>query len=127
LVPLAKTSSIPRHDMPLSKAGINSVSLLSTTVVLGFRGVDAGHGWLIFALPPTELGIHPTEGKGSHELYLMCDDLQTTIKELEGKGVKLAEPVKDAGWGLLTAIEVPGGEILRLYQPKHPTALGLAP
>jgi predicted enzyme related to lactoylglutathione lyase len=57
----------------------------------------------------------------------MCDDLQTTIKELEGKGVKLAEPVKDAGWGLLTAIEVPGGEILRLYQPKHPTALGLAP
>ena len=95
--------------------------------VLGFRGVDAGHGWLIFALPPAELGVHPTDGKGSHELYLMCDDLQTTIKELESKGVKLAEPVKEVGWGLLTAIEVPGGEILRLYQPKHPTALGLAP
>jgi predicted enzyme related to lactoylglutathione lyase len=95
--------------------------------VLGFRGVDAGHGWLIFALLPAELGVHPTDEKGSHELYLMCDDLQTTIPELEGKGVKLAEPVKDAGWGLLTAIEVPGGEILRLYQPKHPTALGLVP
>ena len=92
--------------------------------VLGFRAVDAGRGWLIFALPPAELGIHPTDGKRSHELYLMCDDLQTTIKELESKGVKLAEPVKDAGWGLLTAIEVPGGEVLHLYQPKHPTALG---
>ena len=95
--------------------------------VLGFRAVDAGQGWLILALPPAELGIHPTDEKGSHELYLMCDDLQTMIQELEGKGVKLAEPVKDAGWGLLTAIEVPGGEILRLYQPKHPTALGLVP
>src|ERR1039457_1575958 len=92
--------------------------------VLGFRAVDAGQGWLILALPPAELGIHPTDEKGSHELYLMFDDLQTMIQELEGKGVKLAEPVKDAGWGLLTAIEVPGGEILRLYQPKHPTALG---
>ncbi|HWJ18397.1 MAG TPA: hypothetical protein VNR65_06705, partial [Geobacterales bacterium] len=78
-------------------------------------------------LLPAELGVHPTDEKGSHELYLMCDDLQTTIQELEGKGVKLAESVKDVGWGLLTAINIPGGEVLRLYQPKHPTPLGLAP
>jgi predicted enzyme related to lactoylglutathione lyase len=92
--------------------------------VLGFRAVDAGQGWLIFALPPAELGIHPTDGKGSHELYLMCDDLQTTIKELESKGVKLAEPVKDAGWGLLTAIEVPGGEVLHLVPTEAPNSVG---
>jgi len=94
--------------------------------VLKFPSVDAGHGWLIFSLPPAELGIHPTEGATKnnlhHELYLMCDDLQATIAELQRKGVK-CKPVTEAGFGSVTAIEIPGGE-LGLYQPRHPTALG---
>ena len=92
--------------------------------VLKFPTVDAGHGWLIFALPPAELGIHPTEDEGRYELYLMCDDLETTVRELQGKGVHLARPVHDAGWGLVTALLLPGGGELGLYQPKHPTAIG---
>lgn len=92
--------------------------------VLGFSSVDAGHGWLIFALPPAELGIHPTDEGGSHELYLMCDDIHQTLAELEAKGVEFAEPVNQQSWGLLSAIKIPGGEVLRLYQPRHPTAIG---
>lgn len=91
--------------------------------VLGFPSVDAGHGWLIFTLPPAELGIHPTDEEGSTELYLMCDDVQATRAELERKGVKFARPVTEAGFGLMTAIALPGGGELGLYQPKHPTAL----
>lgn len=91
--------------------------------VLKLPTVDAGHGWLIFALPPAELGIHPTEEKGHHELYLMCDDLEATVQELKDKGVNLARPVHDAGWGLVTALQLPGGGELGLYQPKHPTAI----
>jgi len=92
--------------------------------VLGFRSVDAGHGWLIFALPPAELGIHPTDGDGSHELYLMCDDLDATMAELTAKGVAFARPVTEAGFGRMTAIALPdGGGELGLYEPRHPTAL----
>jgi hypothetical protein len=90
--------------------------------VLNLDSVDAGHGWLIFALPPAELGIHPTAGEPHHEFYLMCDDIHETVKELQAKNVKFAHPAKDVGWGLLTTIEVPGGGQLGLYQPKHPTA-----
>jgi len=94
--------------------------------VLGFKSVDAGHGWLIFAAPPAELAAHPTEHdeKPHHELYLMCDNLSATMKELEGKGVKCG-PVTEARWGSITSIHLPGGGELGLYQPKHPTALGL--
>jgi len=92
--------------------------------VLGFNYVDAGHGWLIFALPPAELGIHPTDGKGSHELYLMCDDLKKTLSELQAKGVEIAEPISEQSWGLLAGIRIPGNEVLRIYQPKHVTAIG---
>jgi len=96
--------------------------------VLKFPSVDAGHGWLIFSLPPAELGIHPTEGTAAEsktqvELYLMCDDIKATIADLKRKGVK-CKPVTEAGFGLVTSIEIPGGE-LGLYQPKHPTALGM--
>lgn len=91
--------------------------------VLGFSAVDAGHGWLIFGLPPAELGIHPAEGVASHELYLMCDDIHATVAELKSKGVTVAAEVKDAGWGLLTSLTIPGGSKLQLYQPKHPTAI----
>ncbi len=93
--------------------------------VLKWPSVNAGHGWLIFALPPAELGIHPTDGNGHHELYLMCEDIQVTVTELQDKGIELTRPITDAGFGLTTAIRIPGGGELGLYEPKHPTALGL--
>jgi catechol 2,3-dioxygenase-like lactoylglutathione lyase family enzyme len=89
---------------------------------LGFASVDAGGGWLIFALPPAELAAHPTNGDPHHELYLMCDDIETTVEELAGKGVELTGPVSDEGFGLVTAIKLPGGGELGLYEPRHPTA-----
>ena len=91
--------------------------------VLGFPSVDAGGGWLIFALPPAELGVHPGEAY-QHELYLMCDDIEATVKELEGKGVRFTKPIEDQRFGRLAALELPGGGELALYQPKHPTAIG---
>jgi catechol 2,3-dioxygenase-like lactoylglutathione lyase family enzyme len=91
--------------------------------VLGFESVDAGHGWLIFAMPPAELGIHPAEGEQFHELYFMCDDVKKTILELEQKGVTCA-PITEAGFGLVTSFEIPGGAKIGLYQPRHPTAIG---
>jgi len=91
--------------------------------VLGFPSVDAGDGWLIFALPPAELGIHPSDGKLEHELYLMCEDCEATIADLKSKGVEFTRPVTDEGYGLFTSIRLPGGGELGLYQPKHPTAI----
>jgi catechol 2,3-dioxygenase-like lactoylglutathione lyase family enzyme len=88
--------------------------------VLGLASVDAGGGWLIFRLPPAEIAAHPAEEPGPHELYLMCEDIHATVAELEGKGVKVLRPVSDEGWGLLTAIEIPGGGELGLYEPRHP-------
>lgn len=93
--------------------------------VLGFASVDAGQGWLIFALPPAELGIHPAEGEVHHRFYLMCDDVAATVADLRRKGVELAHEIRDEGWGLVTALKVPGGGELGLYQPRHPTALRL--
>ena len=92
--------------------------------VLGFASIDAGHGWLIFALPPSELAVHPAEENGRHELYLMCDNLGAAISKLGEKGVQCSE-VQEARWGSLTKIALPGGGEIGLYQPKHPTALGL--
>jgi catechol 2,3-dioxygenase-like lactoylglutathione lyase family enzyme len=89
--------------------------------VLGFPSVDAGGGWLIFALPPAELAAHPTDGAGHHELYLMCDDVQATVEELASMGVELSGPVSDQGFGLMTSIKLPGGGELGLYEPRHPT------
>src|SRR5438067_6908575 len=75
---------------------------------LGMSHVDAGQGWLIFTLPPAELGIHPAEGAaGSHEIYFMCDDIDATVAELEGKGVEFVRPVTDQGWGRVTALRLP--------------------
>jgi predicted enzyme related to lactoylglutathione lyase len=91
--------------------------------VLEFANVDAGGGWLIFALPPAELGIHPHDGEPHHQLYLMCGDIHATMQELKNKGVEFTQPVKDAGWGLLTALRLPDGEEMFLYQPKHPSPL----
>jgi catechol 2,3-dioxygenase-like lactoylglutathione lyase family enzyme len=91
--------------------------------VLGFANVDAGGGWLIFALPPAELAAHPSETGGRHELYLMCDDIEATVAELEAKGVELTRPVSDEGFGLMTAMRVPGGDELGLYEPRHASPL----
>ena len=90
--------------------------------VLGFPSVDAGGGWLIFALPPAELGVHPGEAY-QHELYLMCDDIEATLDQLKAKGAETTAPVTDEGWGLRTALRLPGGAELGLYEPRHPTAI----
>lgn len=95
---------------------------------LGIHCIDAGEGWLIFALPPAELGIHPAAPEpgamsGTHRLYLLCDDIQATVGELKAKGVGFAGPVQNAGWGLLTAMKLPGGSELHLYEPRHPSPL----
>ena len=86
---------------------------------LALRSVDAGGGWLIFGLPPAELAAHPGENAGT-ELYLMCDDIEATTAELQAKGVELTKPVSDEGWGLVTAIALPGGGEMGLYEPRHP-------
>ena len=92
--------------------------------VLGFKSVDAGHGWLIFALPPAEAAFHPSDENGVHELYFMCDDLKAEMVSLAKKSVKCSK-VQEARWGSITKIRLPGGGEVGLYQPKHPTALGL--
>ena len=89
--------------------------------VLGFPSVDAGEGWPIFALPPAELAAHPTDTAGHHELYVMCDDIETTIGELEQKGVEVSRPISEERWGRVVAIRLPDGSDLGLYQPLHPT------
>lgn len=100
--------------------------------VLGFRSVDVGGGWLIFALPPAEAAVHPAEegpreaadGTARAELYLMCDDLRATMGELAAKGVRCTD-VHEERWGIRTIILLPSGAELGLYQPTHPTALDL--
>ena len=92
--------------------------------ILGFPSVDAGQGWLIFALPPAELAVHPAEEDDGHEIYVMCDDLKTEISALEAKGIRCSD-VQEARWGLITKLRLPGGGSVGLYQPKHPTALAL--
>jgi catechol 2,3-dioxygenase-like lactoylglutathione lyase family enzyme len=89
--------------------------------ILGLKSVDAGHGWLIFVLPPTEAAFHPSEDD-VHELYFMCDDLKTEIASLEKKGVTCSR-VEEARWGSITKMRLPSGGSVGLYQPKHPTAL----
>lgn len=102
--------------------------------VLAFPGVDAGGGWMIFALPPAEVALHPLEGSGlrdtaergvlSGHLYLMCDDVDAHVKLLADRGVRCA-PIQQERWGRRTTIRLPSGSEIGLYQPQHPTALGL--
>ena len=92
--------------------------------VLGFKSVDAGHGWLIFALPPAEAAYHPSEGSAAHELYFMCDDLNAEMASLAKKGVKCSA-VEEQRWGAITKMKLPSGAEIGLYQPKHPIALNL--
>ena len=95
--------------------------------VLDLPYVDAHGGWLIFKLPPAELGIHPSAPdtgapSGHHELYLMCEDVEAAVADLKGKGVEFTAPIEDQGFGLLTRLRIPGAGELGLYQPKHATA-----
>jgi catechol 2,3-dioxygenase-like lactoylglutathione lyase family enzyme len=92
--------------------------------VLGFKSVDAGHGWLIFALPPSEVAVHPSDASGAHQLYFMCDDLKAEMASLKKKGVECSK-VEQERWGSVTKMRLPGGGEIGLYQPKHLTALGL--
>jgi catechol 2,3-dioxygenase-like lactoylglutathione lyase family enzyme len=92
--------------------------------VLGFQAVDAGHGWLIFALPPGEAAFHPSDENDVHELYFMCDDLKAEMTSLAKAGVACSE-VQEAPWGSITKMRLPGGGEVGLYQPNHPTALRL--
>ena len=92
---------------------------------LGFAGVDAGGGSLIFKLPPAEIAAHPTDGPGKHEFYLMCDDIEKTMADLTARGVTISHPASDQGWGLLASIKLPSGSGLSIYQPRRPTAYDL--
>jgi len=91
---------------------------------LGWEHVDAGDGWLIFALPPAELGVHPSEGETTHELSLMCDDIEATVAELRAKGIEIRGEPEDRGYGIVTKMVLPGGVEVDLYEPHHRSPLG---
>lgn len=100
--------------------------------VFGWKHVDAGEGWLIFALPPAELGVHPAEGPTfesgvRHQFTLMCDDIRTTAQELKDKGVVVKGEPTDEGWGITVMLGLPGGTDVMLYEPRHPVAAELRP
>jgi len=86
--------------------------------VLKFPSVDVGHGWLIFGLPPAEVAVHPSERNDIHEFYLMCDDVEALVREMNSHGVECSA-VQNQGWGLLTQLTLPGGGKLGIYQPRH--------
>lgn len=99
--------------------------------VLGLESVDAGDGWLIFALPPGELAVHPGPGwdqpTGGHRLFFMCHDIRRTKEELEAKGVEFVGQLSEERWGLLVRFRVPGAGEIELYQPTHPSPLAEFP
>jgi catechol 2,3-dioxygenase-like lactoylglutathione lyase family enzyme len=86
--------------------------------VIGLSGIDSGGGWLIFALPPSEIAVHPADGDGQHEIFFMCDDVAAFVRTLSARGVTCS-PVSDQRWGLLTQVTLPGGGTLGVYQPRH--------
>src|SRR5579864_7752211 len=90
--------------------------------ILEYPSVDAGHGWLIFALPPAEVAIHPSDENDVHELYLMCDDVAALVASMKAKGVACS-PVEEQRWGSITRVVLPGGGRLGVYQPKHPSPI----
>ncbi len=87
--------------------------------VLKFPYVDVGHGWLIFALPPSEIAIHPSDKNNYHEFYLMCDDVEALLADMKGKGVE-CDSLQRERWGILTKVALPGGGKVGIYQPLHP-------
>ncbi len=126
-------SDVEAHGMILPGAlrdcawqGCSTRTGRSRADVIGFTAVDAGRGWLIFELPPTELAVHPAEQNGQHELYLLCTDVNQEMSRQQAKGV-ICSQVHDERWGSLTKILLPGGGEIGLYQPKHPMAITFAP
>jgi hypothetical protein len=109
------------HALVFSRAPAETRELLEK--ILASQKVNAGGGWTIFALPPAEIGVHPTDGTPRLDLYLMCQDIEKTILELREKGVKFSRAVSEESWGRFCAIAIPGGGELGLYQPRHPVAL----
>ena len=98
--------------------------------VFGFRHVDAGGGWLIFALPPAELGVHPAEGPTwesgvRHQLSFMCDDIHATVRDLRAKGIEVRGEPEDEGYGITVTIVLPGGVEVQVYEPRHAVAITL--
>lgn len=91
--------------------------------VLGFRSVDAGDGWLIFALPPGEMAVHPADSGGQHEVFLMCNEIEQTVEQMKAKGVEFTAPLTDQSWGRVTRFRVPGAGEMGLYEPRHPSLL----
>jgi catechol 2,3-dioxygenase-like lactoylglutathione lyase family enzyme len=91
--------------------------------ILGFPAVDAGGGWLIFALPPAELAAHPADDGARHKLYLMCDDIHATVADLEAKGVGFTTAISEEPFGFVTSLRLPDGEELALYEPTHASPL----
>ena len=89
---------------------------------MGWRNVDAGNGWLIFALPPAEIGVHPADAP-HHELSLMCDDIEATVAELRGKGIEFRGEIEQRGFGRTATMLLPGDVVVLLYEPRHPTAI----
>ena len=112
------------HSIIFSSAPEETRKLLAK--ILRSRTVDAGGGWPIFALPPGEVAVHPTDGNSFHELYLMCDDLEETVAKLRKDGVEVSATIHEETWGKMTTIPLPGGGTLRLYQPFHPMAIAKA-
>jgi hypothetical protein len=90
--------------------------------VLQYPSVDAGHGWLIFALPPAEVAVHPSDENDVHQLYLMCDDVHALIEEMKAKKIACSQ-IDEQRWGSITSVTLPGGGKLGIYQPKHPSPI----
>jgi hypothetical protein len=96
--------------------------------VFKFQHVDAGEGWLIFRLPPAELGVHPAEGPTAesgvrHQFSLMCDDIQATVRELRAKGITVQGEPQDEGYGITVTVTLPGAVEVQVYQPRHALAI----
>jgi predicted enzyme related to lactoylglutathione lyase len=90
--------------------------------VLRFPATDAGHGWLIFALPPSEAAFHDSDSNDRHELYFMCDDIDATLNQLKASDVGVTE-ISEPRWGRLASLTLPGGGRIGVYQPKHPSPI----
>lgn len=98
--------------------------------VFGWKHVDAGEGWLIFKLPPAEIGVHPAEGPTfqsgvRHQFTIVCDDIRATVEELRAKGMVITSQPADEGWGVHVMLGLPGGLQVMLYEPRHPVAYDL--
>ena len=128
-----RNENTPRHSATESSSLINGAHIVVYTKdpeadraffrdVLQFSSVDAGHGWLIFAMPPLEAAFHHSEKNDHHELFLMCDDIAATLRDLKSKHVKVSG-VSEQRWGKLATFTLPGGGKIGVYEPNHPSPL----